>query len=125
MENIKIIRSARQKVTFYNICIEAKNGLTFDPFTISDVFKKSFSNLAKNLVLELPVVAEKFGNKSVGDYYNDILNPKRLIFQTTVQTDRSINWFTSYFSNRSFRLNIQGKFFCIAKLTMECTRELS
>ena len=58
MENIKIIRSARQKVTFYNICIEAKNGLTFDPFAVSDVFKKSFSNLAKNLVLKLPVVAE-------------------------------------------------------------------
>ena len=25
-----------------NICLEAKNGLTFDPFTISEVFKYSF-----------------------------------------------------------------------------------
>ena len=70
-----------------NTCLEAKNGLTFDPSTISEVFKKSFSNLAKDLVLTLPAAAKKFGNKSAEDYYNDMfnLNPKRLIFQT-IQT---------------------------------------
>ena len=40
LENIKTIRSARQKVT--NIYLEAKNGLTFDPYTISEVFKSYF-----------------------------------------------------------------------------------
>ena len=67
-----------------NICLEAKYGLTFDPYTISEVLKKFFSNLANNSVQKLPVAAKKFGNKSVEDYYNDMfnLNPKKLHFQT-------------------------------------------
>ena len=40
-----------------NICLEAKYGLTFDPYTISEVFKKIFSNLANNLVQKLPAAA--------------------------------------------------------------------
>ena len=52
-----------------NICPEVKNKLTFDPLTISEVFKKFFSNLENNLVQKLPATAEKFGKKSV-DYYN-------------------------------------------------------
>ena len=31
-------------------------------------------------------------------------------------SDRSINWFQSYLSNRSFRVNVQGKCSCIAKI---------
>ena len=31
-------------------------------------------------------------------------------------SDRSINWFQSYLSNRSFRVNVQGKYSCIAKI---------
>ena len=70
-----------------NICLEAKYGLTFDPYILSEVFKKIFSNLANNLVQKLPAAAKKFGNKSVEDYYNDMfnLNPKKLHFQT-IQT---------------------------------------
>ena len=51
------------------------------------MFKKLFSNLANNLVQKLPVLAEKFGNKSVEDYCNNIfnLNPKRITFQA-IQT---------------------------------------
>ena len=51
------------------------------------MFKKLFSNLANNLEQKLPAVAEKFGNKSVEDYCNNIfnLNPKRLTFQA-IQT---------------------------------------
>ena len=62
-----------------NIWLEAKNGLTFDQYTISKVFKKFFSNLANDLVQKLPSAAKKFGNKSVEDYCNDMfnLNPKK------------------------------------------------
>ena len=62
-----------------NICLEAENGLTFDPYTISEMFKKLFSNLANDLVQKLPAAANKFGNKSVEDYYNDMFNlyPKK------------------------------------------------
>ena len=31
-------------------------------------------------------------------------------------SDCSINWFQSYLSNRSFRINVQGKYSCIAKI---------
>ena len=31
-------------------------------------------------------------------------------------SDCSINWFQSYFSNKSFRVNVQGKYSCIAKI---------
>ena len=63
------------------------NGLRFDPLSISEVFKKLFSNLANDLVQELLAAAKKFCNKSVEDYYNDIfkLNPKKSTFQT-IQT---------------------------------------
>ena len=68
-----------------NICLEAENGLTFDPYTISEMLKKIFSNLANDLVQKLPAAANKFGNKSVEGYYNDMFNfyPKKLTFQTT------------------------------------------
>ena len=31
-------------------------------------------------------------------------------------SDRSINWFKSYLSNRIFRVNVQGKYSCITKI---------
>ena len=60
---------------------------TFDPYTISEEFKKIFSNLANNLAQKLLAAAKNFCNKSVEDYYNDMfnLNPKKLHFQT-IQT---------------------------------------
>ena len=51
------------------------------------MFKKLFSNLVNDLVQKLPMAHNKFGNKSVEDYYNDMFNfyPKKLTFQT-IQT---------------------------------------
>ena len=48
------------------------------------MFKKLFSNLANDLVQQLPAAGNKFGNISVEDYYNDMFNlyPKKLTFQT-------------------------------------------
>ena len=67
-----------------NICFEAENVLTFEPYTISEMFKKLFSNLANDVVQKIPAAANKFVNKFVEDYYNDMfkLYPKKLIFQT-------------------------------------------
>ena len=38
-------------------------------YTISEVYKKLFPNLANDLVEKLPVAANKFGNKSVEGCY--------------------------------------------------------
>ena len=48
-----------------SICLEAKNGLTFYPYAISEVFKTLFFNLANDLVQKLPAAAKKSGNKCV------------------------------------------------------------
>ena len=47
----------------------------------------------------------------------DIINHDILLKKMSALrfSDRSINWFQSYLSNRSFRVNVQGKYSCIAK----------
>ena len=62
-----------------NICFEAENVLTFDAYTISEMFKKLFSNLANDALQKIPAAVNKFVNKSVEDYYNDMFNlyPKK------------------------------------------------
>ena len=64
-----------------NICL--------DPYIISEVLKKLFSNLANDLVQKLPAAAKKLSNKSVENCYNDVfnLNPKKLTFQTRYISD--------------------------------------
>ena len=57
-----------------NICLEAENGLTFDPYTISELLKKLISNLANDLAQKLPAAANKLGNKFVEDYCNNMFN---------------------------------------------------
>ena len=51
------------------------------------MFKKLFSNLVNDLVKKFLAAANKFGSKSVEDYYNDMFNfyLKKLTFQT-IQT---------------------------------------
>ena len=43
-----------------NICLKAENGLTFDLYTISEMFKKLFSNLPNDVVQKRPAAANKF-----------------------------------------------------------------
>lgn len=38
-----------------------KEGLTFEPFTISKVFQKFYSNLAADLVKNIPAAVNKLG----------------------------------------------------------------
>ena len=40
-------------------CLKAED-LTFDPFTISKLFKKFYPNLANDLVHKLPAASKKF-----------------------------------------------------------------
>ena len=51
--------------------------------------------------------------KAFGTINHDILLKKMPALRFS---DRSINWFKLYLSNRSFRVNVQGKYSCIAKI---------
>ena len=67
-----------------DICLKNKDGLTFDPFTISEVFQKFYYNLASNLVDKHPAAVNKFGLHSVEVYYKNVLQlqENKFIFHT-------------------------------------------
>ena len=76
------------------------------------MFKKLFSNLANDLVQKLPTAPNKFGNKSVEDYYNDMFNfyPKKLTFQT-IQTKCISDLLKNCDTNKAAGIdNLSGRF---------------
>ena len=76
-----------------NICLEAENGVTLDLYTISEMFKKNFSNLANDLVQKLPAAANQFGDKSVEDVIMICLTFQTI--QTRYISDLLKNWDTN------------------------------
>ena len=76
-----------------NICLEAENGVTLDLYTISEMFKKFFSNLANDLVQKLPAAANQFGDKSVEDVIMICLTFQTI--QTRYISDLLKNWDTN------------------------------
>ena len=76
------------------------------------MFKKLFSNLANDLVQKLPTAPNKFGNKSVEHYYNDMFNfyPKKLTFQT-IQTQCISDLLKNCDTNKAAGIdNLSGRF---------------
>ena len=61
--------------------------MTFDPFAISEVFQKFYSNLASKLVDKLPAAVNKFGLHSIVVYHKNVLHFQENIF--TFQTIES------------------------------------
>ena len=72
-ETLKELGLQNNRSPSSNICLKKKDGLTFDPFAISEVFQKFYSNLASNLVDKLPAAVDKFGLHSVEVYYKNVL----------------------------------------------------
>ena len=72
-ETLKELGLQNNRSPSSNICLKKKDGLTFDPFAISEVFQKFYSNLASNLVDKLPAAVNKFGLHSVEVYYKNVL----------------------------------------------------
>ena len=90
------------------------------------MFKKLFSNPAIDLVQKLPTAANKFGNKSVEDYYNDMLNfyPKKLTFQI-IQTKCISDLLKNCDANEAAGIdNLSGRFLkdCADILTIPITQ---
>ena len=55
-----------------DVSLKATEEWEFDPFTISELFKKFYTNLANHLLQKLPAAARKFDIKVVQNYYNDM-----------------------------------------------------
>ena len=75
--NYKTLRKTLKELGLQNnrspssdICLKKKEGLTFDPFAISAVFQKFYSNLVSNLVDKLPATVNKFGYSADVIYKN-------------------------------------------------------
>ena len=76
------------------------------------MLKKLFFNLANDLVQKLPTAPNKFGDKSVEDYYNDMFNfyPKKSTFQT-VQTKCISDLLKNCHTNKAAGIdNLCGRF---------------
>ena len=76
------------------------------------MFKKLFSNLANDLVQKFPTAPNKFGNKYVEDYYNDMFNfyPRKLTFQT-IQTKCISDLLKNCDTNKAAGIdNLSGRF---------------
>ena len=67
---LKSLGLPSKKTTSTNICLKDKTEITFDSSSISEIFKSFYSNLASNLVKQLPPPKNMFDLKSVEKYYS-------------------------------------------------------
>ena len=71
-KTLKQLGQPEKRLPCTDVCLKVED-LKFDPFTISELFKKFYSNLANDLVRKLPAASKKFDIEAVKDYYNDML----------------------------------------------------
>ena len=55
-----------------SICLEKDGNISFDPKTNAGIFKDFYSNLAGNLVKQLPMATFKYGMDFVRNFYRNI-----------------------------------------------------
>ena len=83
-ETLKELGLKNKRSPSSDICVKKKEGFTFGPFAISEVFQKFCLNLASKLVDKLPAAVNKFGLHSIVVYYKNVLHlqENRFTFQT-------------------------------------------
>ena len=55
-----------------SVCLEKDGNIPFDPGTNAGILKDFYSNLASNLVKQLPTATSKYGMDYVRNYYKNI-----------------------------------------------------
>ena len=75
------------KKTSSNICLDNKDSLLFDSFSIAETFKKYYSSLVENLFLKLPKPPNNFEIESVNNYYKKHSLKEKLIY-ADIQSDK-------------------------------------
>ena len=74
-----------------NICLKDKDKLIFDPTTTSKIFKRFFSDIAKNLLDKLPTAPNRFNKNSISAYYKHLNLGNNFNFShVTVETVQEI-----------------------------------
>ena len=112
-KTLKQLGLPEKKLPCTDVCLKVAEDLKFDPFTISELFKKLYSNVANDLVCRLPAASKKVDIEAVKVYYNDMfdLSLKKLNFQT-VQPNIISNLLKSCNVNKAARIdNVSGRFF--------------
>ena len=64
-KTLKQLGLPEKRLPCTDVCLKVEEDLKFDPFTISELFKKLYSNLANDLVHKLPAASKKFDIESV------------------------------------------------------------
>ena len=111
-KTLKQLGLPEKRLPCTDICLKVEEDLKFDPFTIFELFKKLYSNLANDLVHKLPVASKKFDIEAVKDYYNDMfeLCHNKLNFQT-VQPNTISNLLKSCNVSKAAEIeNVSGRF---------------
>ena len=75
LENFEFSWYAHKKGSESSVCLEQDGNISFDPGTNAGIFKDLYSNLAGNLVKELPTATFKYGMDYVKYYYTNINFP--------------------------------------------------
>ena len=91
-KTLKTLGLPSKKTSVSKICLKKEDGISFDDATNVSIFNKFYSNLADNLVKNLPLPSGKFGISSVKAYYNNLMSPNKEfeLNQTTEEIMESI-----------------------------------
>ena len=84
-KTLKQLGLLKKRLLCTDVSLKAEEELKFDPFLISELFKKFYSNLTNDFVIKLPAAAGKFDIKAVKNYYNMFdLSHNKLNSQTVI-----------------------------------------
>ena len=95
-----------------DVCLKAKEEVKLDTFTISELFKKFYFNLANDLVQKFPSATKKLDIGAAKNYYNDMfeLSHDRLNFKT-VQSNTILNLLNECNVNKAAVIDdVSGRF---------------
>ena len=73
-KTLKQLDMPEKRLPCTDVCLKVEESLKFDPFAISKLFKKLYSNLVNDLVRKLPAASKKIDMEAVKDYYNDMFD---------------------------------------------------
>ena len=73
-KTLKQLGLPEKRLPITDVCLKVEEDLKFDPLTISELFKKFYSNLANDLVHKLPTSSKRFDIEAVKDFTMICLN---------------------------------------------------